>query len=203
MTRNKKIVLFLFLTVAGFCWIYRGSIANLPMHILIRHDHPEKGADFIVIMMGNVMDRTAHAVQLYQQGYGKKILFAETEQSELIRRGFRTTDGATTHRMLMEAAVPQDAIIYLSHTRNSSSQEEVRTILDYLSEHDATSQRVILVTSWYHSSRAHWIMERINRSSVTIESFPSPNPPTWWGTEGDFLAVYNEYLKWAYYLIKY
>ena len=62
---------------------------------------------------------------------------------------------------------------------------------------------VILATSWYHSSRAHWIIEKYNKDHLRIESLPSPIPKNWYKSEQDFLSVYNEYLKWVYYYVRY
>lgn len=173
------------------------------MRILIRNDQPEKNSDYILIMMGHVMDRTPHAISLYQQGYGQKIIFAEAQSNKMIRRGFRTPDGQATLKLLTEANIPKDDITFLADTRNSSSRDEVEAVLQYLSLTKPEARRIILVTSWYHSSRAHWIAERMNKTSIVIESYPSSSPSIWWKNEGDFLAVYNEYLKWLYYLLKY
>ena len=65
------------------------------------------------------------------------------------------------------------------------------------------TKKVILVTSWYHSSRAEWIFKKVNSFGLEIISAPNEIPKNWWRHEESFLRVFNEYLKWIYYLLNY
>ena len=191
------------LVIVGIAFIFRMEILNLPMTILVSDDQPEKQADYILIMMGSVGDRAHHGSQLYKKGYGKKIIFAEAQETEFMKLGFRMKDGEATKTYLSMLGVPEDDVVFISNSSNSSSFEEVKLILQYIKENDPHAKRAILVTSWYHSSRATWIMNKSNDTDLVIQSSPSPMPPTWWRKEADFLRVFSEYLKWVYYLVKY
>ncbi|SMF67196.1 YdcF family protein [Pseudobacteriovorax antillogorgiicola] len=191
----------IFSLIIGFT--YRIEILNMPMHLLIRDDQPKKGADYILIMMGGVSDRTEHAAKLLQEGYAKKIIFAEAEQTKAMKMGFRMPDGQATLSILKLLEVPDDKIEFLADSANTSSQEEVQLILEHIQTINPEAERLILVTSWFHSSRATWIIERQNTTPIKIESLPTPPPATWWGKESDFLHVFTEYLKWTYYLLVY
>mgnify|MGYP003684472015 CR=1 FL=1 len=201
--KNKIIIAIVVALLAGLAIGFRTEIANLPMTILVEDDQPQGQADYILIMMGNVTDRTPHAAQLLKSGLGKRIIFAEAEQTKMIRLGYRKKDGVATNTYLSEMGVPQDKIVFLSDSANTSSVEEVTLILDHIKKHDPDAKRVIIVTSWYHSSRATWIIRRRNQTDLQIESSPSPHPDKWWVQEFHFLNVFNEYLKWVYYLLKY
>jgi uncharacterized SAM-binding protein YcdF (DUF218 family) len=190
------------LSILGL-WSLRGELAQAPATLLVRDDIPAKKAPFVVLMMGHVTDRTPHAAKLYFNGWADKILFAEAEYSEAVKLGFEMPDGQATYQYLQRLGVPAKDIIFLRETRNTSSFDEARLLLGYVAAAEPADQRLILVTSWYHSSRAHWIFERMNDYGLTIESYPTPTPDNFWQDEGAFLSVFQEYLKWMYYLIRY
>ena len=201
----KHLIIFSLIvaSLAAFTWPFRMELLNLPATLLTRDDQPEKGADFILIMMGSVMDRADYASRLYKQGYAKKIVFAEAEETEMMRQGYRLRDGEATYDFLLKQDIPSDDIIFLSESRNTSSREEVAMLLTHLRENYPHAKRIILVTSWYHSSRAAWILERVDRYGFSLESKPTRPPTAFWQKENDFLTTYVEYLKWLYYLVKY
>lgn len=176
------------------------KLSNLPAKILTRHDNPEKNADFMIIMMGNVVERTEHAIKLYKQGYAKKIIFAEAEQLPITNAGYRWSDGKATYDLLTKKEIPPENIIFLSNTRHTNTKDELRTLLNYIPMHFPRTKRILLVTSWYHSARAHWVGSKYLADKSTLESFPTDTPEFFWKTERDFLSVYLEYLKWTYYL---
>lgn len=174
----------------------------LPASILEVNDHPAKGADAIVLMQGDAIDRVPHVANLYKQGYAKKIVFVEAESTKLSELGLKPLEGKIAFEYLTKYLnVPAEDIIFNEKTRVSSSREEVRAIFKSLDKN--RFRTVILATSWYHSSRAKWIMEKSNSDHLRIDSLPSPMPKQWYRNEQDFLSVYNEYLKWVYYYIRY
>lgn len=179
------------------------QVKQSPATLLIRQDNPEKNAHYIIIMMGKVIPRAEHAAKLYKQGYANRIIFAEAEWSPLMEKGFRTPDGEATKSLLLANGVPENAITFLADTRNTNSKDELDVILGHIRKTDPQATRLILSTSWYHSSRAHWVAERLDYAPFKIESSPTPAPYDFWQKEADFLWVYQEYLKWAYYLIYY
>jgi uncharacterized SAM-binding protein YcdF (DUF218 family) len=178
-------------------------IKQLPATLLIRDDNPEKQADYIIIMMGKVIPRAEHAAKLFKKGYADKIIFAEAEWNPLVEKGFLTPDGEATRTMLLASGVPSHAITFLADSRNTNSKDELDLILRHIRNIDPKAKRLILSTSWYHSSRAHWVANRLGYDQFKIESHPTPAPYDFWQKEADFLWVYQEYLKWLYYLIHY
>lgn len=206
MPKNTKIfsaAIILIAACLALAWPFRLEIANLPARLLVRDDDPEKQADFILIMMGSVIDRADHAASLFKQQYAKKIVFAEAEETEMVKQGYRMRDGEATYDFLLKAGITSEDIVFLSEARNTSSREEVDMILNHLRENFPETRRIILVTSWYHSSRAAWILERVDHHGFQLQSKPTRPPQAFWQREDDFLRTYVEYLKWLYYLIKY
>lgn len=178
-------------------------LGNLPMEMIVKDDGGLIAADYGIIMMGRPIERAQAAVDLYRKGVVKKLVFAEAEYSDAIKKGYYQSDGVITEAELEKAEIPAVDVIYFSQTRNTSSKEELAYIFSEL-EKINNSYTAYIVTSWYHTSRAHWIAGRLKPSSVReLYVASTPKPKTWWGREGDFLAVFNEYLKWTYYLLKY
>lgn len=181
-------------------------LRSIPAEILVEDDRPTRNADAIILLMGDAMDRAPHAAQLLKDEFGKKIVFVETEVDELVKAGVRTPEGRMVYEYLTKGLkVPADKIVFDSESRVSSTQEEARALLKILDRENM--KRSTLVTSWYHSSRAAWIFRKVlaeeNQPKIQLESFPSPTPRRWYEREKDFLNVYMEYLKWAYYYVKY
>jgi uncharacterized SAM-binding protein YcdF (DUF218 family) len=175
---------------------------TIPAEIIERNDHPSKGADAIVLLMGDAIDRAPHVANLYKRGYAKKIVFVESEETKLMEYGLRPLEGKMVYDFLTKKLhVPADDIVFLDKTRVTSTQEEVKAIFKELNRNKFRT--VILATSWYHSSRAAWIMNKLNVDHLRIESLPSPLPAKWYQSENDFLSVFNEYLKWVFYYMKY
>lgn len=175
--------------------------------MLISDDHPAKNADAVILLMGDVAERTPHAADLMKEGFAPAIIFAESESGPLVDLGYEMSDAKITADYLGRLGVDISKLTRIENPVNSSTIEEATTILKHLEHLNPKPQRVILVTSWYHSSRAKWIFERVNQKRFTIESSPAygkiSRPEIWWKSERPFLAVFSEYLKWTYYLLNY
>jgi uncharacterized SAM-binding protein YcdF (DUF218 family) len=201
----EKFCAFLLGVLAGFTVLmlaYPPS-RQWPADLIIRHDEDVKSADAIVMLMGSVGDRAPHCARLVKKGLAPKIVFVEAEKDELNRLGFRLPDGEASFKYLQKLGIKDEAIIFDANQSVTSSFEEMRADFKLIKERLPQAKRLILCTSWYHSSRAHWIAERVNTFGYELKSVPSPRPKVWYAKELDFLAVYNEYLKWFFYRVKY
>ncbi|WP_141730877.1 YdcF family protein [Oligoflexus tunisiensis] len=199
-----------------FCAFLLGLLAGLallmlayppsrqwPADLLIRHDPDGNTADAVIMLMGNVTDRAPHCARLLKKGIAPKIIFVEAEQDELNKLGYRLPDGEASFRYLQKLGVKEEAIIFDARQAVTSSFEEMRAVFTIVKERLPAAKRLVLCTSWYHSSRAHWIAEKVNTFGFELRSLPSPRPKVWYAKEFDFLMVFNEYLKWVFYLTRY
>ena len=204
-----KTRIFRFLVLLLLLGIVVGATApwliRAPAWALVRNDDPDKGADAIVLLMGDVPLRTRHAARLYREGYAPIIVFSRTRSNEMIDMGSRKNDGAASLDYLLRLGVPREAIVYLDFARIGSTRDEAAVTLEYLGKHHKGLKRFIIVTHWFHTSRAGWIFERLDRDQFTIQTSPAESPrhspTTWYQHEKAVLAVYTEYLKWLYYLL--
>ncbi len=174
-----------------------------PAKILIEKPvFPEK-ADAIIVLMGDVNDRIPYAAELWKRGVAPKIVFVNDESTPLQERNLRLSDGETTYRYLLQLDVPAEALIYNRKTAVSSTFEEAAAAFQTVQEELPEAKHLIICTSWYHSSRAAWVYRHLNPAHYQITSSSSPAPEVWYAKEINFLAVFNEYLKWVLYLLKY
>ncbi len=171
---------------------------------LIYKEDPSPPADAIVVLMGSVKDRTARAAELWRKGLAPKIVFVEAEKTHAIP-GIRPPDGEATYLYLRALGVPEEDILFDSGADITSTVEEAEAVLATVRRQLPGAQKLILSTSWYQSCRASWIFEKLYKGSyaLSIYSLPAPRPLVWYEREQDFLMTFNEYLKWAYYLLKY
>ena len=96
--------------------------------------------------------------------------------------------------------IPGDSVPLL--VPSASTFTDAHRIREYVATHGIS--RILVVTDPYHTRRARWMLGRVlGDSGVEIRMVPSDVPGTdpdrWWQDESQFLWVYTEYLKLAYY----
>lgn len=210
MTRRR---LYIFLAaLALICSSFYASRSfwqALPAKILISDSQPEPGADGIIYLSGDITTRLPKAAALYKQGLAPRIFVAQVESYYMKSIGITINEATIAQKQLTtEYQVPTTAIEFVSEPTVTSTIEEAKAILGYIQSHYPQGRRFVLVTTWSHTARAHWIFQRLARPmNINMEVVPAyPKDfdiALWWRSEDAFLAVFNEYLKWAYYLINY
>lgn len=128
-------VVFVFiLLVSGFFLLFREELAFAMIQKLIVSDNIES-ADLIVAL-GGENNRKIKAVELFKQGYGKKILFTgfEITREDYARYGL----------------TPNEYVYPVKSAFNT--YEESQIVLEIAKKSKFKS--VIVVTSFYHSRRA-------------------------------------------------
>jgi uncharacterized SAM-binding protein YcdF (DUF218 family) len=95
--------------------------------------------------------------------------------------------------------VPDGAILVLRTAGGvASTQDEADALRDFLTRDPA--ERVVVVTSDYHTRRSRWILRRrLADLSVDLRMDPAPGPAfdarSWWRSEGGAIITFQEYLK--------
>lgn len=168
-------------------------------------------ADALVVLAGSstYVERTQRAAQLFQEGRAPKIiltndnvpggwsveeernpLFVELAADELKRQG-----------------VPAEKIEIVPGVVSSTYDEAVR-LSQYAGAKNLRS--ILIVTSAYQSRRALWIMRRVFSGSEVVIGITvvepgqqAPRSATWWWSGLGWQMVPGEYLKMAYYWVKY
>jgi uncharacterized SAM-binding protein YcdF (DUF218 family) len=158
-------------------------------------------ADVIHIISGPD-DRTDYAIQLYQQGYGRQLFFTG---------GWCTFHnyyhGQHGRERALEQGVPPEAIA-IDDSQVTSTYAEVFQLKEFIIHSQAPIHSVIVVSDPYHMRRARWTYRRLLGDQVSLQMAPvpfelSPYQRRWWTDEDSRQYVKNEYLKMAYYYVRY
>lgn len=212
MRSNKTFSRFLF---AGITLLLLGAVMFrllLPYAAtnLIHDDQPYPASDAIVLLMGDVTAARANtALELYKANAARQILFCEEAPSDYELEQVRPSAAQVTKAYLEKKSVPSSALTVVDGCAVTSTKEEALCIRSYLAKTGKLQpgSKLLIVTSWYHTSRALWLFKsNFQGSGVSLAMAQAPipgvNPLTWWRQEFSVLAVFNEYLKWIYWLAK-
>jgi len=204
---KRRLLLFLLLIGILLFWQYPRLLHGLGQ-LLVKEDRPEK-ADLIVALSGSLVDRTLTAIDLYQAGWSDKIFIFREEKPDgydlLERRGIRLPEGRDLAcEILLSSGVPKGAIL-TDEREVTSTYDEACVMRDFLKSHPLS--KLILVTSKYHSRRAHLTFRSLlNTPKIQIFSCPTPydefDPQRWWKQETIRERVFFEYEKLLAYLLQ-
>jgi len=195
------------LCVAGAAFVlWASSAAILPWFSrwLDVGERPVK-ADYVIVLLGDEQTRPFVAAALVKEGWAQTVLLTE------IASGPHTIDGLMpplheiARDVLIGRGVPPDRIVVLPAYANSTF-DEARALNKLLDSRP--NARVLAVTSDYHSRRSRWIFRRVlgNRAEqVTFVAAPTDYyvPDRWWRSQWGARSVASEYLKLAFYLVRY
>ncbi|HDZ42113.1 MAG TPA: YdcF family protein [Bacteroidetes bacterium] len=176
---------------------------------LVKDDMVVNG-DAIIVLMGNIPDRVLETVDIYEKGYGNKVLVVEENMGAYKELRERGADIISNTRQFCMAAFdlgisPDDIVILPGQA--TSTQMESTIIRDYLKAKPHIDT-LLLVSSASHTRRAAMIFKSaFNKAKmpVTVVSCPSQysgfNAAGWWKNREDIQKVLLEYLKIANFLV--
>lgn len=185
-------------------------IAFLAAEALIVRSDP-KSADVLVVLGGSstYLERTHFAAKLFNEGRAPKIILT----NDNLASGWSAEENRNPLFVeravaeLRQGGVPSEKVEIVPGIVSSTHDESVQ-IRRYADENQLKS--ILVVTSAYQSRRALWTIRRAFRgSAVNIGVFPvppgeqSPRPAFWWSRQLGWKMVPGEYLKIAYYWVKY
>lgn len=170
------------------------------------HEPPLR-SDLIFLLGGDarMAGRAQHAAALYHRGFAPRVVVARSEDPPAALLGLYPNDTDVNVGILREAEVPDSAILMITAPGGAASTvDEGRLLRWYLRRHPA--ERVLLVTTEYHTRRARWAIRRgldglpveIRVSGARDSRFYAGN---WWRSEEGLLAYFAEYVKWAHNVV--
>ena len=178
--------------------------ATLPvMERFLVVDRPLASADSLIVMAGSSSERLPVAATLYNNKAVQRILLANDGVmgafSRERHRNLYLVEWAEEE--LVSMRVPREAIITLPYSLSGS-------IYDALQSKKAVSanglQRIIVVTSDYHTRRTMWIFDKVfEKQSVAIGISPAPSKITAMPWYRKLFPLSFEFLKYIYYRFRY
>ncbi len=164
-------------------------------------------ADAILLLNGDFETRPFRAAELYLQGFAPLVIIARAENKPVVELGLEANDTDIAVGVMEKLGVPHNKIIVLPVPGGTTSTFDEAGILKQYIEANPV-HKVILVTSAFHTRRARWIFEKAFAGlPLTLEMAAAPyigfDRTNWWKNEDGLITLNNEYIKLAYYLIKY
>lgn len=166
---------------------------------LVRTDAPA-GADAIVVLSGDVL-RAVYAAQLYRAGLAPQIVLTVerrgTGNQKLDELGVPFPRTEHLYRdVLVKLGVPASAVRTVGNELASTAAEAAAIRAAF-----AADTRLLIVTSPYHTRRAHMVFsERFPASSIRMVSDPREQlPRRWWSDQDAARNVLLEFAKTAWF----
>lgn len=167
---------------------------------------PVEPADIIFVVSGHSLWRAKKAAKLYTQRLAPRVVAAGGGESELLLfvTGERIMDTEISGRILAHLGVPRDSTTLIDGV--TSTHDDAEAFRKYVQAHHVRS--AIIVTSHLHSRRARWSFRRELRDLPVRMQFVEADQPDvdaarWWQREDGLVTVFNEYVKFAFYLTHY
>lgn len=188
--------------LAAVLFLLREPLALTIGDFLVRRDDLQPADVIHAVAGGNEDDRTDHAIQLYKQGYGKRIFFTG---------GWCTFHnlyhGQHGRELALQQGVPLEAIA-VDDFPVTSTYEEVARLKEFIAQSQPPIRSVIVVSDAYHTRRAHWTTRRVLGDEIRVQTAPVPFELSsyrrrWWTDAASRRYVKDEYLKMAYYYARY
>gem|GEM_PF-1558937 len=209
MRRNRRripwrLVILALLIYAVFFYIPKNAGCWL-----VSDESPQAKPDYYAVLMGDPMGKRVDALLATYRTLGPApILLSSAEASAFELTGL-VPDQATLNQLyLFRNNIPQENIRFLTDIRVTSTFEEAENFIRHLQQAHGTSPISIAVaTSWYHTTRSLYAFRKAanalkaNNMQFTVISAESEKCQKWTSDELSFIMVFDEYLKWLYYLL--
>lgn len=206
LLRSLLLASIVILLLIGPAYTLRSQILTGVADFLIVED-PLQTADMIFVLNGDHDTRPFRASELYKQGLAPLVVVARAESLPAEKLGLAPNDTDVSIGVMKALGVPPEKIIVLPVAGGvTSTFDEAIALRHYIESQDIHS--LILLTSAFHTRRARWIFAkelaglpvRLEVAAVPHYGFDETN---WWQSEDGLIALNNEYIKLAYYFVKY
>ncbi len=166
---------------------------------------PPRRADYAMILGGGVETRPFAAASLLHHGWVNHILISELPLLEGPNEAILPAEHDLTRKILLMLGVPEESIILLPGN-HASTFDEIVSLRDFLRDHPRAT--VLVVTDALHTRRTAWSVRRVLGPDAKRARFVSAvgdsfDPQRWWLYPDGFFFVISEYLKLAFYCVRY
>jgi uncharacterized SAM-binding protein YcdF (DUF218 family) len=190
--------------------VFRDEFLALPGWILVRNELPFPSTRNILVLMGDSSARRAKtAFEIWKKYPQAKIIVIREKPEGFVALGLADGRDDIHLTYFLKAGVPESSLYDLKDCLTTSTYDEAQCLKANLFRFTADSPEFVVVTDWFHSSRAGWLFDHVLRESgVLVHVVPAAvhdpykGPKNWWRDEEMFLRVFEEYIKWTYWRLK-
>lgn len=166
---------------------------------------PPQKADAVLLLSGNANTRPFAAAALVNAGWAPRVFLVRTAPSPSVEQGIVPPWHELNRQILLRGGVPEKDILILDGSARSTYDEAV-AMAQFLES--SPKIRLLVVTDGPHTRRARWIVSRLlgdHVEQLTMITSPSERwrSDGWWRNAEGFGFVVSEYLKLAFYGIRY
>ena len=164
---------------------------------------PPREADYVLVLSGDNNARPFVAAELLSQGLADKIVITRPAVAKSV--DLRVPVHETASQVLRRLGVKSEQIVLLEESVDSTF-DEARVAREFFATR--ANSTLMVVTSFFHTRRARWIVSRmladqVGRVSFVSAPFAGVTSEDWWHHEDGFSVVLSEYLKLGYYGLRY
>lgn len=159
----------------------------------------------IIWILGIADERYAYGADLYQRGYGKKLIMSleERDVSLLFETNTIKTNVDAIQNYVMRKGIPESAVLMIAA---KNTYEEALRAKEYIQENGI--QSAMIVSSPEHMRRVKMIFDHVigNNAQLTMTAVPlnqSRFKRSWWTDQYSLGRVIYEYLSLGYYFFRY
>ncbi len=203
----RKLFIFIFSSLLIVCvagYFFREPALLTMATFLIREDSLQD-VDALFVLSGGGYDRGNEAVNIYRKGYVKSIVCTGGNPVYEFRVfNIDTLESDMTVANLKRQQIPDSVIVVLRE--GTSTNEEAAIIFKYCKQQGL--KRILVLSSKIHSRRVKKVFtKQFKDESIKVfvrGAFSSRyNEMLWWQSEDGLIALNNEWVKTAYYWLKY
>jgi uncharacterized SAM-binding protein YcdF (DUF218 family) len=162
-------------------------------------------AEYAMVLNGDENTRPFVAAALVNAGLAKHVLVTEVIATPLVADQIIPPYHEINRQVLLRRGVPADRISILP-AQAATTFDEANALAAFLK--DRPNASVLIVTNDCHTRRSRWAFARVLAGGIGRVSFVSA--PTdqfsmdrWWQNEEGFVTIVTEYLKLAFYAVRY
>ncbi|HLJ91632.1 MAG TPA: YdcF family protein [Gemmataceae bacterium] len=166
---------------------------------------PPQGTDYVMILGGDMQIRPFAAAALMNAGLAQKALVARIKAYGEALDGTVAPEQELIRSVLVHEGLAPNALVPLDK-ECASTFDEATALAEFLQARPESS--VTIVTSAYHTRRTRLVFRKVlgSRSDhlhfvgVPSDGFTEAN---WWHFQAGLRLYLDEYLKLAFYLVRY
>jgi uncharacterized SAM-binding protein YcdF (DUF218 family) len=197
----RRVLLRVVLTLPIVCAVALAAFLPFAGRYLVT-ETPIERADAIFVVAGARVERWLEAVDLYREGIAPRILISpgrvDEMEMKLRSQGISfPTEGELVRNAMVQLGVPAGVVTILPGSVDNTAHEAAA-----LREFPAASswQRIIVITSRYHTRRVRFAFEREfegrpTRIMVKASRYDRSNPARWWSERSELRFVLSELQK--------